>query len=151
MTDESTIIPDQYFDRWLASLPRRSVCLQEAFQVFREDLYGLCMEKIGCSAMPDAYTRPYWVEMLWKLKRWAENPLDVAGAKRFPIATLLERYGIPVRLNMARCVFHEDKTASMSLKYNRFHCFGCGAKGDVIDFVQRRQGLSFPEAVKTLL
>ena len=33
---------------------------------------------------------------------------------------------------------------------DRFHCFGCGASGDVIDFVQRLHGLSFPEAVEHL-
>jgi len=33
---------------------------------------------------------------------------------------------------------------------NRFHCIACGAKGDVIEFVRRRDGLKFIEAVKVL-
>ena len=32
----------------------------------------------------------------------------------------------------------------------RFHCFGCGATGDVLDFIQRTEGLSLPEAIRKL-
>ena len=43
-----------------------------------------------------------------------------------------EHYGIRVNRNgMACCPFHNDKTPSMKLD-KRFHCFGCGADGDVI-------------------
>ena len=46
-----------------------------------------------------------------------------------------ERYGIRVERNgMCRCPFHHDDTPSMKLD-RRFYCFGCGATGDVIDFV----------------
>lgn len=34
------------------------------------------------------------------------------------------------------CPFHEDKNPSMTIKGNRFHCFGCGADGRLIDFVK---------------
>ena len=45
-----------------------------------------------------------------------------------------EHYGIHVGRNgMACCPFHHDKTPSMKLD-RRYHCFGCGADGDVIDF-----------------
>lgn len=45
-----------------------------------------------------------------------------------------EHYGIHVGQNgMACCPFHNDKTPSMKLD-RRYHCFGCGADGDVIDF-----------------
>lgn len=45
-----------------------------------------------------------------------------------------ERYGITVSRNgMAICPFHEDHNPSMKLD-RRFHCFGCQADGDVIDF-----------------
>ena len=36
--------------------------------------------------------------------------------------------------------FHNDKTPSMKLD-KRFHCFGCGADGDVIDFVADRKSV----------
>lgn len=46
-----------------------------------------------------------------------------------------ERYGIKVAGNgMARCPFHPDRTPSMKID-TRYHCFGCGADGDVISFV----------------
>ena len=32
----------------------------------------------------------------------------------------------------------------------RFHCFGCGASGDVLDFVQRTEGLTLPQAIRRL-
>jgi hypothetical protein len=46
-----------------------------------------------------------------------------------------QSYGISVnRRGMAVCPFHNDKNPSMKVD-NRFHCFGCQADGDVIDFV----------------
>jgi DNA primase len=53
---------------------------------------------------------------------------------------------------MGCCPFHDDDTASMSVSGvpDRFHCFGCGASGDVIDFVRRLHHLSFREAVDQL-
>lgn len=53
---------------------------------------------------------------------------------------------------MAVCPFHEEKTPSMSVDRARglYHCFGCGEGGDVFTFVQKTQGLEFPEAVEFL-
>ena len=57
-----------------------------------------------------------------------------------------ERYGIRVERNgMCRCPFHHDDTPSMKLD-RRFYCFGCGATGDVIDFVSRLRGIGSKEA-----
>ncbi len=57
-----------------------------------------------------------------------------------------ERYGIRVDRNgMCRCPFHHDDTPSMKLD-RRFYCFGCGATGDVIDFVSRLRGIGSKEA-----
>ena len=57
-----------------------------------------------------------------------------------------EMYGLKIsRNNMASCPFHNDRTPSMKVD-NRFHCFGCGADGDVIDFVSRLYGISGLEA-----
>lgn len=51
-----------------------------------------------------------------------------------------EHYGIRVNRNgMCACPFHNDKTPSMKID-RRFHCFGCQADGDVIDFVSRLHG-----------
>ncbi len=50
------------------------------------------------------------------------------------------------------CPFHNEKTPSFTVSDQKgfFHCFGCGAHGDVIGFVMRAEGLSFPEAVERL-
>ena len=50
------------------------------------------------------------------------------------------------------CPFHNEKTPSFTVNEDKgfFHCFGCGAHGDVIGFVMRDEGLSFPEAVERL-
>ena len=57
-----------------------------------------------------------------------------------------ERYGIRVKRNgMCRCPFHDDSTPSMKLD-RRYYCFGCGATGDVIDFVFQLRGIGSKEA-----
>ena len=61
-----------------------------------------------------------------------------------------EYYGIHVGRNgMACCPFHNDKTPSMKLD-RRYHCFGCGADGDVIDFAAALYGLGKKEAAVQL-
>lgn len=62
-----------------------------------------------------------------------------------------EYYGCEVkRGDMLCCPFHEDRHPSMKLNIDYFYCFGCGATGDVIDFVARLFGLSSGEAAKKL-
>lgn len=50
------------------------------------------------------------------------------------------------------CPFHTEKTPSFNVNPVKgiYHCFGCGVGGDVVSFVMRMEGLSFPEAVKFL-
>lgn len=61
-----------------------------------------------------------------------------------------EYYGIKVnRSGMCRCPFHDDRSPSMKVD-RRYHCFGCGADGDVIDFAAKYFGLSNKEAAEKL-
>ncbi len=61
-----------------------------------------------------------------------------------------EHYGIAVgRGGMACCPFHDDRHPSMKVD-TRFHCFGCGADGDVIDFTARLYDLPPREAAEKL-
>ncbi len=48
------------------------------------------------------------------------------------------------------CPFHSEKTPSFSVHATRqfYHCFGCGASGDVLGFVQKIENITFPEAVR---
>lgn len=55
----------------------------------------------------------------------------------------------------ACCPFHTEKTPSFTVRVGRdgaqrYHCFGCGVQGDVVDFVTRFDGVSFPEACEQL-
>ena len=62
-----------------------------------------------------------------------------------------EHYGLKVNRNgMACCPFHNDRHPSLKLNEEYFFCFGCGAKGDVIDFVARLFDLSSYEAAQKL-
>ena len=51
-----------------------------------------------------------------------------------------------------RCPFHSEQTPSFSVNNAKrfYHCFGCGASGDIIDFVEKTRNLDFQESVKYL-
>src|SRR5262245_19409877 len=72
------------------------------------------------------------------------------------LAAVVTERGIEVKRKgrqlVARCPFHEEKTASFTLSPAKglFHCFGCGKAGDVIGFVVHHDRVSFPEAVRSL-
>jgi len=71
--------------------------------------------------------------------------LEIAG-QHFPD---FKRAG---RCHMARCPFHDDKTASLALytDTNSFYCFACAKGGDVIRFVELLHNCGFKEAVTRL-
>lgn len=50
------------------------------------------------------------------------------------------------------CPFHNEKSPSFSVSQNKqmFHCFGCGAGGNVFTFVMEYENFTFPEAIKFL-
>lgn len=86
-----------------------------------------------------------------------DHRVDVGAVRAgHPIADEIAAAGIELRRAghgwMGCCPFHDDTTASLSVDGvpDRFHCFGCGAAGDVIDFVQRVHGLTFSQAVEHL-
>lgn len=53
---------------------------------------------------------------------------------------------------MGLCPFHNEKSPSFSVTHDkqRYHCFGCGASGDAISFLQEHDNLTFPEAIEML-
>ena len=75
--------------------------------------------------------------------------------ERVPILEVISSY-ISLKKSGANhqgcCPFHAEKSASFNVNPARgiFHCFGCGAGGNVVTFVMKMEGLNFPQAVKFL-
>ncbi len=87
----------------------------------------------------------------------ATGVVDIAALKaRHPLGAVVESRGVVLRgrgrVRQAVCPFHEEAEGSFTVYADtqRFYCFGCGAGGDVLDFVQRADGLSLPEAIRRL-
>ncbi len=81
------------------------------------------------------------------------DPALEAFKARLPLAEVVGRY---VRLTrrgrewVGLCPFHREKTPSFTVVEEKgfFHCFGCGAHGNAIDFLMRVEGLDFPRALE---
>lgn len=83
---------------------------------------------------------------------------EVEALKRsHPLAAVVASYGLRLRREGARlvslCPFHAEHTPSLYLfPDQRFHCFGagCEANGDVLDFIQKMEGIGFRQAIERL-
>lgn len=75
---------------------------------------------------------------------------------RFPISGVAAKAGVKLqragRELKGCCPFHPDKSPSFTIYADdrRFQCFGCGAEGDVLDFVQRAYGVKLLPAIEML-
>ena len=81
-----------------------------------------------------------------------EMRMNVFQAVKQAVTTrqVAEGYGFEVSHNgMTRCPFHSDRNPSMKVD-DRFHCFGCGEDGDVIDFTAKLFGVGLKEAAQRL-
>ena len=73
------------------------------------------------------------------------------------LAALVQSRGITLKKNgkglVGLCPFHNDTQPSFSVNpsTNLWQCFGCGAAGDVIRFVELFDKVDFPRAIKTLI
>ncbi|WP_203230313.1 CHC2 zinc finger domain-containing protein, partial [Segeticoccus rhizosphaerae] len=85
-------------------------------------------------------------------RRWDLDALRAAN----PIEQVVAASGVALhprgRGYVGCCPFHDDTTPSLSVAAvpGRFHCFGCGASGDVIDYLARLTGMPFAESVRSL-
>lgn len=85
---------------------------------------------------------------------------DVAEIRRdYSLSTVAQSYGVSLQRNGQEwegcCPFHKEDTPSFTIfagkdGVERFQCFGCGAKGDVADFVMKLTGVNLPGAIEAL-
>ena len=87
----------------------------------------------------------------------ANTTVDIAELKaRHPLGDSVESAGVALRgkgrVRQGVCPFHKESEGSFTVygDTERFYCFGCGAGGDVLDFVQRMESLTLPEAIRRL-
>ena len=87
----------------------------------------------------------------------AHASIDIPALKaRHPLGDAVEASGVRLRgrgrVRQGVCPFHEEAEGSFTVYADteRFYCFGCGAGGDVLDFVRRAENLSLPEAIQRL-
>lgn len=70
----------------------------------------------------------------------------------YSMREIVERYGLnPNRAGFIRCPFHKgDHDASMKIYQDSYHCFGCGANGDIFTFIQQMDNCDFKTAFYSL-
>ncbi len=70
----------------------------------------------------------------------------------YSMREIVERYGLnPNRAGFIHCPFHKgDHDASMKIYKDSYHCFGCGANGDIFTFIQRMDNCDFKTAFYSL-
>lgn len=90
------------------------------------------------------------------MARIADDEIERIKAK-VSLVRLVESSGVKLSRKgkdelVGLCPFHEEGTPSLSVSVskNLFHCFGCGAAGGPIDWVMKREGMSFRHAVEWL-
>ena len=87
----------------------------------------------------------------------ANTTVDLQELKaRHPLGDAVEAAGVALkgkgRVRQGVCPFHQEAEGSFTVYADseKFYCFGCGAGGDVLDFVGRLEGLTLPEAIRRL-
>ena len=75
---------------------------------------------------------------------------------RHPLGDAVEAAGVALRgkgrVRQGVCPFHREAEGSFTVYADseKFYCYGCGSGGDVLDFMQRMEGLTLPEAIRRL-
>ena len=87
----------------------------------------------------------------------ANASVDIPALKsRHPLGDAVEAAGVRLRgrgrVRQGVCPFHDEVEGSFTVYADseRWYCFGCGLGGDVLDFIQRVENLSLPDAIRRL-
>ena len=149
--------PPRPNDSWAAYRPKSSGCTARWSRGARW-LQDVLLR------LPDRLSRPNLPGQAWRYeqlhrRRRPAVPVEAARA-RHRLAEVATRTGIPLGTTVGtvtvKCPMpshgHPDRTPSMRLYLDddRFYCFGCGAKGDVVQWVQDSEGVGTLTAVRRL-
>ena len=87
----------------------------------------------------------------------SHTSIDIPALKaRHPLGDTVEAAGVKLRgsgrVRQGLCPFHREDEGSFTVYSDsqRWYCFGCGSGGDVLDFLQRVENLTLPEALRRL-
>jgi len=110
-------------------------------------------EKLLAAARPAEVPKPEWLKVPGT-RRLPNRGDEISRLKAsVSIETVVARY-VPLRPSgkslVGRCPFHQDLKPSFTVYPEKgiFHCYGCSAHGDVIEFLMRAEHLTFQEALK---
>jgi len=148
MTDEE--VEDYlHFDFWKPYNERkiRSYGLFEVINIFKDDLYLICLDKIYKKEQVTKFKK-----ILNQLKSNNDNEirLKIEKARSVDMNFLVESMGYKPRMSFIKCLLHIDKTPSLKIYKNSWYCFSCNRGGDSIQFLMDMQHLSFKDAVEFL-
>lgn len=85
------------------------------------------------------------------------SPSKIEEARAFPLVNLFERDGKVLKRSgmnfMTHCPFHDERTPSCHIytSENQYHCFGCEAHGNSIDYMMKLHNMTFRDAVGYLV
>jgi len=114
----------------------RSAYLREQFRKLTKEKYRTGVESEALKQVKN--------ELTYQNKNDLSEQ-DIETARKYPMANLIE-----TKRGKAKCPFHNERTASFSVRENLYHCFGCSAGGDSIQFIRESLNKNFPDAVRHL-
>lgn len=80
---------------------------------------------------------------------------EIEKVKEIDLMDLVMDSDIPYRREHGhikiRCIFHNERTPSLTIWPDHFYCFGCSAHGDILSWSMQAFEQTFDETVKTLL
>jgi hypothetical protein len=94
--------------------------------------------------LTDKYPKEVFDENLARRKvKIVKNKIGKTIDANLKITEVAKRYGIEIKGKKALCPFHEDNNPSLTFsdKRNIFRCFGCNARGDIVEFIRRMEEL----------
>ncbi|CAN5119247.1 hypothetical protein BH09PAT1_BH09PAT1_4000 [soil metagenome] len=86
------------------------------------------------------------------VRNTTKEQIDVDSLRKVDFSQFINtRIHLVSGKRMTLCPFHEERTASFVIyPDNSYHCFGCGAHGNAIDFLIKKLGYSFEHACTIL-